>query len=153
MSLFLSELFICMWFEWFSQTGNVSIHRRWNEFEMNIKELPERSVNLSWVLAYRFLLQCSLSISIIFSVYFSIHVWMMKSTTLITVRKELLLIGVYIILYVEQGMIRSLGVGHPGSFLPGSDTPILSCCFEVTLVKWLNISVYPILTLPLLTIG
>ena len=78
---------------------------------------------------------------------------MMKSTTLITVRKELLLIGVYIILYVEQGMIWSLGVGHPGSFLPGSDTPILSCFFEVTLVKWFNISVYPILTLPLLTIG
>lgn len=61
-SLFLSELFICMWFEWFSQTGNVSIQRGWNEFEMNIKELPERSVNVSWVLAYRFPLQCSLSI-------------------------------------------------------------------------------------------
>lgn len=61
-SLFLSELFICMWFEWFSQTGNVLIHRGWNEFEMNIKELPERSVNVLWVLAYRFPLQCSLSI-------------------------------------------------------------------------------------------
>ena len=66
---------------------------------------------------------------IIFSVYFSIHVWVMKSTTLITTWKELLLIGVCFILYVEQGTIRSLGVGHPGSFLPGSDTPILSCCF------------------------
>lgn len=70
---------------------------------------------------------------IIFSVYFSIHVWMMKSTTLITMWKELLLIGVYFIPYVEEGTIRSLGVGHPGSFLPGSDTPILSCCFVLRL--------------------